>query len=54
MHTHFFIFFHNFFWAGPSSAHVAGLGPTGSLAQASDPAGQKIKSRVNWSRVREH
>jgi hypothetical protein len=33
----------NFFWAGPSSAHMAGLDPaglTGSLAQASDPAGK--------------
>jgi len=32
-----------FFWAGPSSTHMAGLDPTGltgSLAQASDPAGK--------------
>jgi len=31
-----------FFWAGSSSAHVAGLNPAslaGSLAQTSDPAG---------------
>ena len=44
---HIFYFFNNFFWAGPSSAHVAGLDPASparSLAQASDPAGQKLKS----------
>jgi len=48
--TNFFeIIFENFFLAGPSPAHVAGLDPVGlagSLAQTSDPAGQEITHAI--------
>jgi hypothetical protein len=43
-----------FFWAGSSSAHVAGLDPAGlagSLAQTSDPAGFYPPACVNKSRT---
>ena len=39
---------------GLSSAHRAGHSPARSLAQPSDPAGQKLKARVTCSRVHEH
>jgi len=53
-----FLFFIYIFGLGPAQPTWAGLDPASparSLAQASDPAGQKkLKARVTCSRVHEH